>query len=86
MMESRMHSSDNRLADDLRLEGKVIPVAHGEAIVFEIPLGICKLVVIANIPEDGDKATIYVKVRPIFERRTPNARKPKREMPSETTQ
>lgn len=51
----------------MRLEGKVIPVAHGEAIVCEIPLGVVKLIVISNIPEDGDDATVYVKVRPIDE-------------------
>lgn len=60
---------------DLRLEGKVIEVAHGEAIVCEIPLGIMKLIVISNIPEDGDKAVVYVKVRPINEVRRPGMRK-----------
>ena len=60
---------------DMRLEGKVIPVAHGEAIVCEIPLGVCKLVVISNIPEEGDQAVVYVKVRPINEGRN---RKPRR--------
>ena len=50
----------------MRLEGKVIPVAQGqgEAIVCEIPLGVCKLVVISNIPEEGDSTTVFVKVRP----------------------
>ena len=50
----------------MRLEGKVIPVAQGqgEAIVCEIPLGVCKLVVIANIPEEGEATTVFVKVRP----------------------
>jgi len=53
---------------DMRLEGKVIPVAKGEAIVCEIPLGICKLIVISNIPDDGNQAVCYVKVRPMNER------------------
>lgn len=56
---------------EFRLEGKVIPVAHGEAVVCEIPLGICKLIVISNIPEDGDKALVYVKVRPMDEGKKP---------------
>ncbi len=62
----------------MRLEGKVIEVAHGEAIVCEIPLGVCKLVVISNIPEEGDKATVFVKVRPAYEPR-PHHRKQRRE-------
>jgi len=63
----------------MRLEGKVIPVAHGEAIVCEIPLGVCKLVVISNIPEEGDRATVFVKVRPANERRVPGRGKQARE-------
>ena len=62
----------------MRLEGKVIPVAHGEAIVCEIPLGIVKLIVISNIPENGDDATVYVKVRPIDEGRSEKKIKPRR--------
>lgn len=64
----------------MRLEGKVIPVAHGEAIVCEIPLGIMKLVVIANIPEEGDQAVVYVKIRPTEDKR---GKRPKREAPRE---
>jgi len=63
----------------MRFEGKVIPVAHGEAIVCEIPLGVCKLVVISNIPEEGDRATVFVKVRPLHEKRVPGFRKQRRE-------
>lgn len=61
----------------MRLEGKVIPVANGEAIVCEIPLGVVKLIVISNIPENSDQATVYVKVRPIDERPKPRRPQPK---------
>lgn len=64
---------------ETRLEGKVIQVAHGEAIVCEIPLGLCKLVVIANIPNEGERATVFVKVRPMVERRTPGFKKRRRD-------
>ena len=59
----------------MRLEGKVIPVAHGEAIVCEIPMGILKLVVIANIPDEGTEAVVYVKIRPMDDRRTSKPRR-----------
>lgn len=64
--------------NEFHLDGKVIPVAHGEAIVFEIPLGICKLVVIANIPEDSDKSVVYIKVRASNERRPDRKPRPPR--------
>lgn len=68
---------------DMRLEGKVIPVARGEAIVCEIPLGLIKLIVISNIPEDGDQAVVYVKVRPANEKKSKPHPHPPRRMPSE---
>jgi len=45
------------------VESKVIETRRGgEALVFEIPLGILNIVCIANIPDDGeDKAPVYLR-------------------------
>ena len=37
--------------------------AQKEAIVFTIPLGILKIIVIANIPDEGQTAPVYVKYK-----------------------
>lgn len=47
------------------VQGRIIKTrGDGEAVVFEVSLGLVKLVAIANIPDEGeDTAPVYVKIR-----------------------
>lgn len=49
--------------DSATVEAKVIETKRdGEALVFEIPLGLLKIVCIANIPPEGeDRAPVYLR-------------------------
>jgi len=49
--------------DSATVESKIIETRRGgEALVFEIPLGLLKIVCIANIPEEEEsKSSVYVR-------------------------
>jgi len=49
--------------DSATVEAKIIETRRdGEALVFEIPLGLLKIVCIANIPPEGEsKAPVYLR-------------------------
>ena len=55
----------NNIVGETETEGRIITTNNGgEAIVFEIPFGIFKLVAIANIPAEGDDfAPVYLKMK-----------------------
>jgi len=48
------------------VQGRIIQTkGDGEAIVFEVEMGLMKFVAIANIPEEGvGTAPVYIKIRP----------------------
>ena len=46
------------------VDGRIIPVRDGEAMVFEFELGPFKVIAIANIPEEGKtSAPVYLKFK-----------------------
>lgn len=58
----------NGFSNDMILEttvdGRIIPVRDGEAMVFEFELGPFKVIAIANIPEEGKtSAPVYLKFK-----------------------
>jgi hypothetical protein len=55
---------NNEIVFENTVEGRIIPVRDGEAMVFEILLDPFKIVCIANIPEDGKTtAPVYLKYK-----------------------
>jgi hypothetical protein len=54
----------NELVFENTVDGRIIPVRDGEAIVFEITINPFKIVCIANIPEEGKvTAPVYLKFK-----------------------
>ncbi len=55
----------NNIVGETETEGRIISTNNGgEAVVFEIPFGIFKLVAIANIPAEGEEyAPVYLKMK-----------------------
>ncbi len=55
----------NNIVGETETEGRIISTNNGgEAVVFEIPFGIFKLVCIANIPAEGEEyAPVYLKMK-----------------------
>lgn len=54
------------------VDGRIIPVRDGEAIVFEIALEPFKIICIANVPEEGKTtAPVYLKYK-MSDGRSPN--------------
>ncbi len=55
---------NNELVLETTVDGRIIPVRDGEAMVSEIEIGPFKIVVIANIPEEGKTtAPCYLKFK-----------------------
>ena len=54
----------NELVYENTVDGRIIPVRDGEAMVFEITINPFKIVCIANIPEEGKTtAPVYLKFK-----------------------
>lgn len=54
----------NEVVFESTVDGRIIPVRDGEAMVFELELGPFKIVAIANIPEEGKTtAPVYLKFK-----------------------
>lgn len=65
-MESPLQNSKNGgVLYELTTESRIIETRRGlEALVFEIPLGILKIICIVNIPEEGLRvAPVYIKFK-----------------------
>lgn len=55
---------NNEIVFENTVDGRIIPVRDGEAMVFEILIEPFKIVCIANIPEDGKTtAPVYLKYK-----------------------
>ena len=55
---------NNEVVLESTVDGRIIPVRDGEAMVFEVEIGPFKLVAIANIPEEGKTtAPVYLKFK-----------------------
>ena len=54
----------NEVVYETTVDGRIIPVRDGEAMVFEVELGPFKMVAISNIPEEGKStAPVYLKFK-----------------------
>ena len=61
---NRAQQIQNEVVMENTVDGRIIPVRDGEAIVFEILLEPFKIVAIANIPEEGKTtAPVYLKFK-----------------------
>jgi hypothetical protein len=55
---------NNEVVYESTVDGRIIPVRDGEAMVFEVELGPFKMVAISNIPEEGKTtAPVYLKFK-----------------------
>lgn len=63
-MYQNQNSRYNEVVYESTVDGRIIPVRDGEAMVFEVELGPFKLVAISNIPEEGKTtAPVYLKFK-----------------------
>jgi hypothetical protein len=61
----KMHNGfPNEMILETTVDGRIIPVRDGEAMVFEFELGPFKVIAISNIPEEGKTtAPVYLKFK-----------------------
>lgn len=64
MFQNNNNQRYNEVVYETTVDGRIIPVRDGEAMVFEVELGPFKMVAISNIPEEGKTtAPVYLKFK-----------------------